>query len=104
MGSSNERRVEPELLDHLPPESPLAIGSRNDLTRVNKCMGNAGILARAWLRHCPAARPKQIVDLGGGDGSFLARLALRLKDSWAGATLTLVDVNLTVASPLLDAA
>jgi hypothetical protein len=63
------RSLEPELLDHLPPEDPRAARSRGDLRRINAIMGNARIIAR----HLGTA--KRVADLGGGDGSLLRGLA-----------------------------
>ena len=65
----SSRSLEPELLDHLPPQDPRAVRSRGDLRRINAIMGNARIIAR----HLGAAT--RIADLGGGDGSLMRRLA-----------------------------
>jgi hypothetical protein len=69
------RRVEPELLDHLPADDPAAIASRRDLDRINWIMGQHRMIAQELRRLGPIT---QITDLGGGDGRFLARLARRL--------------------------
>ena len=69
------RSVEPELLDQLPADDPSAIGSRRDLHRINWVMGQHRIMARALAHLCPIS---QIIDLGGGDGRFLLRLARHL--------------------------
>ncbi len=63
------RSLEPELLDHLPPQDPRAVRSRGDLRRINAIMGNARIIAR----HLGNAT--RIADLGGGDGSLMRGLA-----------------------------
>ena len=68
------RTVIPELLDELPPDDPRAIHSRGDLRKVNALMGNADIMARTL-------RPRRfdtVVELGGGDGTFLMAVARRL--------------------------
>lgn len=63
------RRVQPEILDHLPTEDPRARRSRNDLRRVNAWMGNARWLAMAldpgWVA---SDRGLTVTDLGTGDG------------------------------------
>jgi len=67
----SSRSLEPELLDHLPPDDARAVRSRGDLRRINAIMGNARIIAR----HLGTAQ--RIADLGGGDGSLLRGLANR---------------------------
>jgi hypothetical protein len=62
------RRLEPELLDTLPPDSPAARRSRRDLLRVNHVMGNV-----AWFRRMlpPLHRPgERLLELGAGDGAL----------------------------------
>ena len=44
------RVLEPETLDHLAPDDPVAQRSRRDLRRVNAFMGARRILARAMAR------------------------------------------------------
>jgi hypothetical protein len=85
------RRVEPELLDELSTNDPRAIRSRRDLRKLNALMGNAGVIARAVLRTSGGRPPRQIVDLGAGDGSFMLRLAKRLWHAWPNVQVTLVD-------------
>jgi len=89
--ASDNRRVEPELLDDLPANDPRALRSRRDLRRLNAFMGHAGIIARAV---CPAyggQPPRQIVDLGAGDGTFMLCLAKWLWQVWPNVEVTLVD-------------
>jgi len=85
------RRVEPELLDELCANDPRAIRSRRDLRRLNALMGNAGVIARAVLQASGGRPPRQLVDLGAGDGSFMLRLAKRLRLAWPNVEVTLVD-------------
>ena len=85
------RRIEPELLDELPASDPRAIRSRRDLRRVNALMGNAGVIARAVLQGCGGRPPRQLVDLGAGDGTFMLRLAKRLSPAWPNVEVTFVD-------------
>jgi len=73
-----ERRLEPELLDELPLADPAAVRSRKDLQRVNAWMGNASIMACA-LRSALGERPlRSVVELGGGDGTFLLSVGQHL--------------------------
>ena len=85
------RRVEPELLDDLPANDPRAIRSRRDLRLVNALMGNAGAIARATIEACGERSPRQLVDLGAGDGTFMLRLAKRLSPAWPNVEIALVD-------------
>jgi len=72
------RIVEPELLDELPPDDPLAAGSRRDLCRVNAWMRHHAIMTGALRDHLNGQAPKQITELGAGDGNFLLHVARRL--------------------------
>jgi hypothetical protein len=66
------RSLEPEWLDHLPPEDPRAVRSRADLRRVNALMGNARVIAREL------GQAVRIADLGGGDGSLMRAVARKV--------------------------
>jgi hypothetical protein len=94
------RLVEPEWLDALAPDDPRAIHSRHDLRRVNAWMGNAQIMAGALASHS-ARGPRQITDLGAGDGHFLLRVAEKL--NWPDANATLLDLkNIVSAKTIAD--
>ena len=70
------REVLPELLDQLPPDHPEALAARADLRRINALMGNAAIAAKALRRESEApARIGSLVEIGSGDGSWMARFA-----------------------------
>jgi hypothetical protein len=69
------RLVQPELLDELPFDDPRARWSRRDLRRVNAWMRNASIMARTLQTAVNGAAPKQIIDLGAGDGHLFLRVA-----------------------------
>jgi hypothetical protein len=69
-----ERRVVPELLDHLPPDDPAARRSRADLRRINFLMGNERWVLRA-LRGFPDAVERGITELGAGDGALAVDIA-----------------------------
>ena len=66
------RRLTPELLDALPPETPEARHSRRDLIRVNRVMRN-----HPWFSRTLAAtrRPGEpVLEIGAGDGALARRL------------------------------
>jgi hypothetical protein len=77
-----------EILDVLPPEDPRAKASRRDLGLINAVMCQSTIMARALGGFAP---PKLIVDLGGGDGRFMLRVARRLAKVWPGVTVMVAD-------------
>ena len=87
------RVLEPETLDHLEPDDPVARRSRRDLRRVNAFMGARRILARAIARAVPdaPARPLRIVELGCGDGRLMLDVARHRGDRWPDARLDLLD-------------
>jgi hypothetical protein len=94
------RVVGAEVLDVLAPADARAIRSRRDLRRVNRVMGNCGILSRAALQAlAPAAHdgPLRILEIGGGDGTLALRIATRLAASWPEAELTLLDRQSLIA-------
>ncbi len=71
------RHLEAEWLDALPAQDRRAQASRRDLRRLNILMGQAELMAAA-LRARGHPGPRTIVDLGGGDGSFMLRVARKL--------------------------
>jgi 2-polyprenyl-3-methyl-5-hydroxy-6-metoxy-1,4-benzoquinol methylase len=94
------RIVEPEILDTLPPDDPRAIRSRRDLHRVNLFMGNHAIMAGALKEICPAP-PKQIAEIGAGDGHFFLRLAG--KSGWQNVNALLLDQQKVISAETLAA-
>ena len=67
-----QRRLEPELLDSLPPDHPDAFLSRRDLRVINRLMGNA-----RWFRSVLASHVhpgERVLELGSGAGELAARL------------------------------
>jgi hypothetical protein len=92
------RQVVPELLDELAADDPRAVHSRGDLRRVNKLMGNADIMGR-WLLARRTPVPLSIVELGGGDGTFLLAVARRLASTRGPARAILVDQQSLVTPP-----
>jgi SAM-dependent methyltransferase len=87
------RVLEPETLDHLAADDPIAQRSRRDLRRVNAFMGARRILARALDRVLAGdgARPLRIVELGCGDGTLMLDVARRRGTRWPEVTLDLLD-------------
>ncbi|WP_379713817.1 hypothetical protein [Haloferula chungangensis] len=69
-----ERVIEPEIIDGMAPDHPMAIRSRRDLRMINFIMGN-----ERWIRGCVkkhrASAAKGIVELGAGGGELLGTLA-----------------------------
>ena len=94
------RLVQPELLDTLPPGDPRAVGSRRDLRRLNKFMGHHAIMIRAFQTHLWHP-PKQITELGAGDGNFLFRLAQKTSALWPDVNATLLDRQKSVPAETL---
>ncbi len=100
----NDRRIEPEILDELPADDPEAQASRGDLRRINRLMGHGRLFRKAWARSLMGASgPLRIVELGAGDGAFLAE---HLPAAVAGSELVLVDrtpaVDASVRQKLAD--
>jgi SAM-dependent methyltransferase len=98
-----DRMVSPEWLDELPAQDPKAIGSRRDLRRLNFWMGNARTTRPVLLDLFPTAPPRQIAELGAGDGAFALRLARLLRPSWPDIKLILVDRRPSISNQTLRA-
>jgi SAM-dependent methyltransferase len=86
------RHVLPEILDSLDPADPRAVRSRRDLRRVHRAMRTVSILRGAIDRLQLPSRPRSILELGGGDGTLLLRLARSLP-RWSPMSLTLLDAQ-----------
>jgi hypothetical protein len=86
-----KRIIEPELLDALPPGDPRAVRSRRDLRRVNAWMRNHAIMVRALQAGLNDPAPKQITELGAGDGHFLLRVAKKMAPRRPNVSVTLLD-------------
>jgi methyltransferase family protein len=93
-----KRIVQPEILDTLPPDDPRALRARRDLRRVNSWMGNVGIMTNA-LNEKFSDAPKQIIELGAGDGNFLLQVAQ--KTNWQNVSATLLDLQKNVSAETL---
>jgi hypothetical protein len=85
------RIVEPELADHIPGNDPRARRFRRELRRLNALAMTDRAMARALLKHCGDGVPRELVDLGAGDGAFMLRVAQRLTPRWRDVTVKLVD-------------
>jgi hypothetical protein len=94
------RIVKPEILDSLPPDDFRAIRSRRDLRRVNRWMRNHTIMAKALKENFSTA-PKQITEIGAGDGNFLLSVAQKL--NWRNMNATLLDQQKIVSDETLAA-
>src|SRR5262245_15249612 len=91
MGKFLLRNVEPELADHLTGDDPRALRFRRDLRRLNAFFMTDRVMARTLLKHWGGVAPREIVDLGAGDGTFMLRVAQRLAPRWRDVTVKLVD-------------
>ena len=90
------RRLTPELLDSLPPDDPLAVGSRRDLARINALMGNARIVVEAMGESHHA----RVLELGAGDGREALRRARCLSPD--RVRMTLLDLQPVVPKRILE--
>jgi SAM-dependent methyltransferase len=99
---SVKRAVEPEWLDELPPDDPRAMRSRRDLRRVNAWMRNHSIMANALQAAANGPTPRQIVELGAGDGNLLLRVARKIAPRCQGTKIILLDRQKNVTSRTLD--
>jgi hypothetical protein len=98
-----QRQVVPELLDSLPVDDPLAIGSRADLRRINRIMGAQSLLIRALDPLLGAGSgPARLVEIGAGDGSLLLRVAQRRAKDWPQVHLGLLDLQPVVSGDTLQ--
>ena len=65
--------------------------SRRDLRRVNAWMNQPAIMERLLMQQLSGVAPRRLVDLGGGDGTFVLRLARRLAPVWPDVDVLLID-------------
>jgi len=94
------RVLEPETLDHLAADDPVARRSRRDLRRVNRVMGARAILVRALGRVAPERRstPLRVLEIGCGDGMLMLGVA-----RFGPRALRDVDLTLLDRQPLVEA-
>lgn len=67
-----ERRITPELLDHLAADHADAIASRRDLDVINRLMGNYRWFENEVRRHAPTGA--RFTEIGAGSGQLAKRL------------------------------
>jgi methyltransferase family protein len=91
------RHIDAELLDRLPADEPSAISSRRDLRRLNVIMGHPRMIARILGREQNFRSAYSMVDLGGGDGTFLLALASKFPPRTSTIAATIVDPRSRVA-------
>lgn len=72
-----QRKIEPELLDHMPADAPSAMRSRRDLRLINMLMGNERWIGRCMRRFRDVAM-SGIIEWGAGDGHLCQRIARQL--------------------------
>jgi hypothetical protein len=94
-----KREVKSELLDTLSPDDPRAIQSRLDLQRINEWMGHVELLTNVASAKCHAWN--RIVEIGAGDGRFLAAVCRQLWSCTHPVELVLVDRQRTVGAETL---
>lgn len=90
MSELRDRHLEPEILDGLAADDPLAIASRRDLHRINALMFQARFQASLLRAHVPTP-PLRILEIGSGDGRFMLAVARLMADRWPGVEVTMVD-------------
>ncbi len=96
-----ERKIEPEIMDWLPADDARALRARRDLKRINAVMLQNRIMTRLLGWCCRGKPPRLIVELGGGDGTFIVSLAWRLAQKWPGLTVVSVDRQSRVAPEVI---
>ncbi|TPI21811.1 methyltransferase domain-containing protein [Mesorhizobium sp. B3-2-1] len=90
MNSLAHRRLVPEILDGLAADDPRARASRQDLFRINTLMFQAPIMA-SLLGKFVLQPPRNILEIGAGDGTFMLKVARRVARHWPAVELTLLD-------------
>jgi 2-polyprenyl-3-methyl-5-hydroxy-6-metoxy-1,4-benzoquinol methylase len=90
MSGLSHRRLAPEILDGLAADDPRAIASRRDLSRINRVMFQAKIMA-SLLRDFVPAPPRRILEIGAGDGRFMLAVARRMARQWPDVEVAMLD-------------
>ena len=86
-----KRAVTPEILDALDPRDPRAARSRRDLRLLNRVMGHRRAMARLLRESRRRGGPLHLVEIGAGDGSFIARVVEALPWAEGPRRLSLID-------------
>ena len=97
-----ERLVQPELLDHLPGDDPQAIRSHHDLRRIHAWMGNVRHVAPCLDHAADRKAPRRIIDLGAGDGAFMAGCLQHATRIPKDTELLMIDRRNSVDSGILS--
>ncbi len=90
----SKRRIEPELLDHLPPEE--ARPNLADLVRINRHFGGHSVLRRALGQVAHADQEFTLLDVGAASGDS-ARLIAEMYPRAKVTSLDSNEVNLSAA-------
>jgi 2-polyprenyl-3-methyl-5-hydroxy-6-metoxy-1,4-benzoquinol methylase len=90
MSGLSHRRLAPEILDGLAADDPRAIASRRDLSRINRVMFQAKIMASLLSEFVPTP-PRRILEIGAGDGRFMLAVARRMAGQWPGVEVLMLD-------------
>jgi SAM-dependent methyltransferase len=97
-----QRRVQPELLDALPPDNAQARRSRADLRRLNRIMGTLPIVLKALDDVARRSPPRRILELGAGDGQLMLEIARHRATHWPNVAVTLLDRQNTIDAESLQ--
>ena len=79
------RRIEPEFLDHAPPEQ--AERSLDDLIRINRFFGGHAVLRRTLARILDRNEAFSMLDVGAGSGD----MGVALREKYPRAAVTSLD-------------
>ena len=85
----SERLIEPEVLDHVPPE--VARPNLADLVRINKRLGGHSVLRKALKAAIQTPGPFSLLDVGAASGDS----ARFISGVYPDATVTCLDYNAT---------
>ena len=102
MDVNEPRSLSLELLDGLSASDPRAQRSRADLRRIHRVMGTLTIMRRALDRGTAHMQPRQLLEIGAGDGTLMLRLGQRQAHRWPDLSVTLLDRLDAIRSPTLD--
>jgi hypothetical protein len=97
------RRIESEILDSLTTEDPRAVQARRDLRRLNFLMRHTAIFDDQLGFTRGGFSPRQVVELGCGDGWLLYELLSRLPKTDEPREVVLVDRHPCVSSGVVGA-
>ncbi len=93
-----QRQVLPERLDVMAVSDPAARRARRDLQRVHRVMRSLTILQHAIQSLHMTRQPRNILELGAGDGSLMLRFAQSSHSSWREVQVTFLDRQDVIAA------